>query len=269
MAPTTPRTSDTVFGALAEEWRRHSRRPRIRKQIRRWSQTSPELARFSDGDELVAAAERDRDVLAGLARVAATDEVAMTATLVALTPRLRFIANVGRHEHRRTGEASLAEVDRHAMVVSIAHGMVLQCHPDDGSETGYDWRLKCNITRRYRRWLARQATGVDAKAERLGEMSISADAGEIGGEVGREITAAFTSIDPETTEESDSLSELAEWVAQRAATDFSTAELVVLTRCGGVTLDSLVATRGTSYDTLNQRRWRAERRLVDALGSVS
>ena len=268
MATKTRTTRPTVFAALEGQWNELAASTQLRARIRTWAERSPALADYSDGHQLVEDASRDRELLEGVARLAAEDSVAMTATLVALLPRLVYLANIGGNARSTTGETSLDYDDRCAMVVSIAHEVVLRCHPDDGSTSWYDRRLWSNISKRYRRWVEQQRASLNAAAERLGEMSITGTAESISGEVGQRLAAAFT-IEPDCFEHDEAaLAELCQWVADRASVDLGTARLIVMTRAGGVPIEALVEAEGASAPTIRQRRLRAEQRLATALAAA-
>ena len=251
-----------VFATIRKQWDSTAGRHRTVTRIAEWAATQPVLAPYRDGRSLVKAAARDRTVLEAISSFASDDDLAMLATLSALLPRLAHLVDIGE-------ELELEE--REATLVAIAHETILVCRPGDGSTSWYDRRLWGNISKRYRRWVDRQRSPVDATAARLGVMSI-VEADNPGGVDGEHIepigrAMSIVGVDELGSDEVTALAELCDWVAEQAAVDAVTARLIVLTRAGGVPIETLVDAGGAGAQTLRRRRLRAEQRLADRLGA--
>ena len=137
------------------------------------------------------------------------------------------------------------------MALTIAGETIASCIPGTAS-TPYDIRLWSNTRKRFWRHVnahLRRARHLELTDPRLlVDQADPADA--TAGRCG-----------------DDDISELCEWVAERAALDLGTARLIVLTRVGGVAVEDLVDIEGWCAQTLWKRRKRAERRLEQALAA--
>ena len=247
----------TVFAGLRAQWDTMATSRRFRSQLQEWSTRHPVLEVFADGEDLMAVAPKDRDVLEALAAEAVDDEMAMTATLVALLPRLAHMVK----KHTWTG---LDIDDRCAAVMAIAHETVVKCRPGTAS-SWYDRRLWCNISKRYNRYVDDYLSHTDAIADHLGALATDTSL-EFGYHDAGVAPALADHVDPVGTD--FELAELCDWVATRARVDLDTARLIVLTRAGGVPVEDLVGSEGLSAQSLRRRRLRAEKRLATALAAA-
>lgn len=237
---TTPAAAQ-VIRELETEWRALSLSRPIRRQLASWAAQDPRLD-HPDADALVAAArhrspgEVTCETLDALLVRAGAEPLALRIAIQVMLPRwCALIASLG------------GAPDEVAMlVVAVGTEQLLRTDPRDGTTTPTDWRLWCNTRRQVLRALQRDRD----HARNL------VDPPDIPAPDGGELSEAFE------------VDELLRWVAASARVDLSDAQLVVLTRVGGVPLVEVARSRGTSPATLRQHRSRTERKLRSRLAAV-
>ena len=238
-----------AFATMRSQWNELGASRLFRRHLADWATRHPVLD-YRDGHDLIDAALNSdeinrRSILEALATEAVDDDLAMTATLHALLPRLVFLVN-------RTNRTRLDLNDRCATVLEIASEMILTCRP--GTATSwYDRRLWCNISKRFGRYINAQIAADDLTPFHFEDDSATKNVRD----------ALIVEPDPMGTDMR--LAELCDWVSERAAVDMDTARLVVLTRAGGVSVDDVLGSGSGSAHSLRQRRLRAEQRLANAL----
>ena len=224
--------------ALDAEWRQLAASTEAARALSRWSELHPALRNAADLDMLL---DRRRDpgqtraVLAALAALAPTDTVAARTLLQAMLPGLVCLAATA-------GRDDPAAIDE---MVSLAWERV-RTYPETrrGAVAG---NILLDVRKQYRR-----------------HRSIEAPRSYCPSGSGPEAASAPSAEDVV-------LSRLALEDLLRVHIDgtISRADLylIVRTRLGGESLSEVAVEEHTSAHTLNQRRWRAERRLRQLLAS--
>ncbi len=220
----------SVLQALDTHWPATATSPEARRALIRWANHHPVLAGMADlGDVLAARHDPEvaTDVLAILARLAATDQLAARTLLQALLPGLvRIVGTIGR------GDPDAADE-----IVSIAWERIRTYpHHRPGSVAA---NVVFDVRKQY------MANRPDPRELALCDVP--------------ELVATDTSPEDQV------LSVLmVEGVADAHRVGFISADvfsLIMRTRVGGERLATVATDQGVSAEVLSQRRWRAERRL--------
>jgi DNA-directed RNA polymerase specialized sigma24 family protein len=225
---------------LEVDWERDARR-RVRARLRRWRAVEPTLARFSNGDELLAmlhgpagASEKDGVMLA-LVRLARSEQLAGRVVLQALLPGLKML---WRRLFR--GDASRAEIWQLLLAAAWERIVTYPVERRPG-------RIAANLLLDTLRATLHELAHERPSFVLLSDGALPAPACPKRGNV-------------------DALLARAVSLGVVSASD---AELVLETRIDGRDLAEAGARQGASYNTIKLRRQRAERRLLLLLGFPS
>jgi hypothetical protein len=218
-----------ILPSLDAEWQRIARGPAARRALRRWAELHPDLHGAAHLDDLL---ERRRDpaaapgILAALADLALTDELAARTLLQALLPGLVRMAS-------STGYDDPAAIED---IVSLAWERI-RTYPiaRPGPVAG---NILLDVKKRYR-----QHRTIDAP--RSPELPV-------------EVTGATRSAEDEVVDRIAFRDLLA---AQRKVVGERGLRAVVRTRVFGLSLADVAAEENVRVHTITQRRWLAVHRL--------
>jgi hypothetical protein len=228
----------SLFASLSAEWAQLACSVPMSRALQRWAEGDSRLA-FATAAELVAAVEarddRCHDVLAALAALAPTDDLAARTLLQLLMPalcgvarRLRFL---GDHDERASA------------VVAIAYERI-RTYPIKRRPRHIAANLVWDTTKRLLATAPpRQATGTQLTDQTA---SLPVEMGE-----------------PSTA--TDELMELLTWAQRHGHLSADSAELIALTRVADVPAATLAPRFGRDAQVVRRRRQRAEGALKAAV----
>ncbi len=223
-----------LFCSLDQDWCHQASRPRSRQALRCWTETQPALGQFCDLDQMLLHVHRrghpassDR-VLAALAALAPTDDLAARALLQALLPGLKALTHSfgWRGDHEETAAAVVAGCWER-----------IRTYPIDRRPR----RIAANILLDTRQRVIRQRNRSICESDKTNPDELASDGGtvhpgvELMGHVGDALRRRF--LEPEE------------------------AKLILLTRLADVPLTRLAVGSGRTAETLRRRRRAAEVRL--------
>lgn len=218
-----------ILASLDAEWRRIARRPAARRAMVRWADTHAALRGAADLDELL---ERRRDpavappILATLAALAQTDELAARTLLQALLPGLvRLAATAGYDD-----PAAIEEI------VSLAWERI-RTYPTrrPGSVAG---NVLLDVKKRYRSHRHIEAPRSPELTVEAGGTARSAEDEAVDRVALRELLTAHREV-----------------VGERGL------QALVRTRLVGLSLADVAAEENATVHTITQRRWLAAQRM--------
>lgn len=230
--------SPSLFCSLDSDWCHQATRARSHQALARWAQTSPALSTFGDLHQMLVHVHRrghpasSDAVLAALASLAPTDDLAARALLQALLPGLKALTHSfgWRGDHQETAAAVVA-----------ACWERIRTYPINRRPR----RIAANILLDTRQRVIRQYNGAICGADEtdpeevVPEHAADHPAVELLGHVG------------------DAL--------RRRCLDPDEARLILLTRLADVPLSRLAESSGRRPETLRRRRRAAEARLAVAV----
>jgi hypothetical protein len=227
----------SLFCSLDHDWHHQATRLRSRQALRRWAEAQPALGLFADLDQLILHVHRrghpatSDKVLASLAGLAASDELAARALLQAMLPGLKALTHSfgWRGDHEETAAA----------VVAVCWERI-RTYPIERRPR----RIAANILLDTRQRVIRQYNQPTSEADetRLEDQvsEATAHAGvELLGHVGEAL--------------------------RRCRLDPDEARLILLTRLADVPLSQLAVGSGRGLETMRRRRRAAEARLAAAV----
>ena len=243
--------SPTVFDDLEAEWERLLASRQLDRALTRWHNTNGDaFAEFATPTDLLelledrtADPERQSAVLLALLRLAPTDQLAARLVLHRFTPPLKTIAG-WRQPHR--------QADWAAQVIT-AGWEVIVTYPVERRPgrvaANIIWEVRKRMYRalsQHRRWQAELSdTDIDERPPTVQVADVGTGVAEV-----------------------EAL-EMLRWAAECACVSAKEAQLIVLTRVAGFSLDEVAATARVPSSRLRQRRWRTEHRMRDVLAAAS
>jgi hypothetical protein len=237
-----PNTS--LFRLLDREWELMCRSPACTRQLRGWARHDPALAGFSDLAELAAHVNRAGDpaasdlVLAALAALAATDDLAARVVLQLLRPGCKAVAEAAVWMESWAERESVAV----AAVYDRIRTYPTQRRPRYIAANVLRDALKGMLRSRRREWALATCSWED-----LADDELEAE------------------TEPPAAEE---LVELLAWAVRREVLAPDAARLIGLSRICDVPVDQLGRRPGQDPQTVRRRRQRAETALRCAVNAA-
>jgi hypothetical protein len=228
---------------LETEWRALAQSRWLQERLRQWASNDPRLD-FEDGELLVEVAQRrdvanwaERDqVLSALLERVPQEALAQRVALQVVLPGLKSLID---------GIRGWDVEERAARVVATALDVISWCASEPAG-TPPSFRIYTNTRRRVLRAAIRARSEPVVFVDSYGGLD----------------EAVEVSDEPS---EGQRLDQLVTWVRQRGRLRTQAAQLVVMTRAGGFSIEDLAIPGGVDPQTLRQQRLRAESRVRQGL----